>query len=131
MAAASMLTTLATGVSVGTDMQRSHRTLRISLIVEGHDSLQFAFLRPDSRVEDLFLKVQDRLDDRITGQQIVALDARLLSQGEGSNSYYLKRNDPDTWEVFIERTENVEGDKANVNATVKLRIVPVYSATGD
>jgi hypothetical protein len=81
---------------------------------------QFIVVSFEFSVEELFEKVQKRMNERLDNQAIRFLQLRLPTQTTSEDSYRIQRDDPDTWEWFVEMAREVEGSKIKVLANVEL-----------
>lgn len=100
---------------------KERRRLNIKLVADESSCNQYVTAELDISVEDLFSKVQKRLDRRLSGQRVPALEVRLLGE-EGSSgiSFFIERDDPDTWENFVERAAEMNGGKIQAVADVQI-----------
>jgi hypothetical protein len=81
---------------------------------------QFIVVTFDVGVEELFERVQKRMNKRLDNQAIKCLQLRLPTQSTGEDPYLIQNDDPDTWEWFLEMAKEVEGSKIKVSADVEV-----------
>jgi hypothetical protein len=101
---------------------RKGRDLAIQLRTTGHSSQQFVIVSIETSVEDLFLKIQQRMNRRLDSKEIQLLTLHLPGQADESNAYGVERNDPDTWEMFMDllKGQRKDGEKVRVDADVEV-----------
>jgi hypothetical protein len=87
---------------------------------DASNRLQFVTHGLHKSLEELFLKVQTRLSRRLVSQEIQLLELHLLNGPEEIGCFALLRDDPDTWENFIELAGQMEGNKIQVIADVEV-----------
>jgi hypothetical protein len=114
--------------STSTEPQRSKfamegptpKKLFLQLSTSEANVQQFIVVSFEFSVEELFEKVQKRMNERLDNQAIRFLQLRLPTQTTSEDSYRIQRDDPDTWEWFVEMAREVEGSKIKVLANVEL-----------
>lgn len=111
--------------SVGLSTQQSvppegqlKRKFNMQLVLEGSVSRQCISVELDSSVDDLLVKVQKRVDRRLAGKEVAALEIRLTA-GDG-DTFLIERDDADTWEHFVEQAVQLEGAKIDATAFLQL-----------
>lgn len=100
------------------------RKLLLQLITSNAKQKQFIAVSFQCSIEDLFEKVQKRMDERLKGKLIKCLLLLLPNQSSDDEPYRIQRDDPDTWEVFLEVAEGVTGRRIRIAADVEYEGLP-------
>jgi hypothetical protein len=114
--------------STSTEAQRSKfaiegptpKKLFLQLSTSEANVQQFVVVSFEFSVEELFEKVQKRMNERLDNQAIRFLQLRLPTQTTSEDPYRIQKDDPDTWEWFLEMAREVDGSKLKVLADVEL-----------
>ena len=96
------------------------RKLIFQLSTNESNQKQFVAIPFDCGIEDLCEKVQKRMNSRLGNQTIKYLMLRLPSQVSDEDPYRIEREDPDTWEEFLEVAGKEIGQKVKITADVEL-----------
>jgi hypothetical protein len=112
--------TITTRPSTEPGEEARYRKLFIQLNTTEANKQQFVVVGFGSSIDDLFSKIQNRMTRRLASKEILSLDLRLPSQREEENDFLVEKNDPDTWEWFLDMAREEKGDKIKVVATVEI-----------
>lgn len=93
------------------------RKLLLQLITTDVKLKQFIIIGFDCLIEDLFAKVEKRMKPRLDSKPIKHMALGLPSHPE--EAYLIQRDDPETWEAFLEMAEEEVGQKIKVLADVE------------
>ena len=112
--------TITTRASTEPGEESRSRKLFVQLNTTEANKQQFVVVGFDSSIDDLFSKIQVRTTRRLASKEILSLDLRLPSQREEESDFLVEKNDPDTWEWFLDMAREEKGDKIKVVATVEV-----------
>lgn len=96
------------------------KTLNIELLTDDSKVHKFICVSTDINIQDLFTKVQKRMDRRLASQQIQLLGLRLSSHLTDAGSFSVESDDPDTWKMFLRRAMQTEEEEVDVVAEVEV-----------
>jgi hypothetical protein len=101
---------------------RKGRDLAIQLRTTEPSSQQFVIVNIETSVKDLFLKIQQRMNRRLDSKEIQLLTLHVPGQDEELDAYRVERDDPDTWEMFVDllKGQSKDGEKVRVVADVEV-----------
>ena len=100
----------------------SRAKLEKKLNIRFTDSAQrrhFVTIGLHATVQELFDKVQERLNRRLKNQQVQLLGLALYDQGMKVESYGLEQGDADTWDNLVEDAARIDSGKIRVDAEVE------------
>lgn len=106
-------------VSISTIPTKAKRLL-IRLNTSNAKCRQYVIAGLDSNVGEVFEKVQLRMNQRLDNASIRCLKLGFPTDSADEDPYLIERDDPDTWEIFVDVAKEVEGDKVDVIADVEV-----------
>lgn len=96
------------------------KTLNIELLTDDSKVHKLICVSTDINIQDLFTKVQKRMDRRLASQQIQVLGLRLANHSTDAGSFSVETDDPDTWKMFLRRAVQTEEEEVDVVAEVEV-----------
>lgn len=96
------------------------KILNIELLADELNGHKFVCFNTETHVEELFNRVQRRMQRRLEGRQVQALALSLPQHPRDTTSFLVDSDDPDTWKMFLSRVGEMEGDEIGVDGVVEL-----------
>ena len=86
--------------------------LWIQLNTAEHNIYQFLAVDFDITIEDLYTRMQRRMNDRLLENKIISFEMRLPDQPTKEPNFWVEKDDPDTREIILETASIMKRDTA-------------------
>ena len=96
------------------------KILNIELMTDESNIRKYIRVGTDISVEDLFLRVQKRMNRAVAKKEVEALRLRLPKHPTEIGTFLVESDDPDTWMNFLWRIGELEGADIHVAADVEV-----------